>query len=278
VPEPVGNTSFADTCLPSRMSDAVGLATLRTVQILAEIVKSMEEDVEFIVTKTTFIDERTKRIESKVDIVINQGQVMDSKQDAVLSKQDETLALMKKYLERDRAGQYKTQEKDGKGHPGQHKAKPDPGENKRLALNKVSSFFSDFSSKWGAISRETKVQRMDIHDNTVKGTGTWLLNDDDVYRAWVHQEKPIVLMRGNAGIGKSFLAEAVVTNLENSPNGRKSFAYFFFKEEDDNLRSFTEARKYGLFPTFLFATYSYNVYRIGSNVLNDQGINAMLLI
>ena len=230
-----------------RMSDAVGLATLRTVSILAEIVKSMEEGVEFIVTKTTFIDERTKRIESKVDIVINQGQVMDSKQDAVLAKQDVALAkqdemnaLMKKLFERDR-----TQEKDVKGHPGQRKAKSDPGENKRLALDQVASFFSRFSSKFGAISKETKVQRKEIHDDSVAGTGTWLL-DDDIYKAWVDREKPVVLMRGNPGIGKSYLAEAVVTSLETSSNGRKSFAYYFFREEEDNLRSFTEACKYGM--------------------------------
>lgn len=228
------------------MSDAVGLATLRTVSILAEIVKSMEEGVEFVVTKTTFIDERTKRIESKVDIVINQGQVMDSKQDAVLAKQDEMSALMKKYFERDRSGHDKTQEKDAKVHPGQRKAKTDPGENKRVALNQVASFFTGFSPKWGAISKETKVQRKEIHGDSVPGTGTWLLNDEETYKAWVDQEKSVVWMRGNAGIGKSFLAEAVVTSLETALNGRKSFAYFFFREEEDNLRSFTESCKCGL--------------------------------
>jgi predicted ATPase len=227
----------------NEMSQAVNLATLRTVQILAEIVRSMEEGVEFIVTKTTFIDERTQRIESKVDLVINQGQVMDSKQDAVLAQQKEMSALMKKLYERERGGHEKTQEKDAKGHPGQRKAKTDPGENKRVALNEVTSFFSNFSSKWRVVSKETKTQRKEINVDSVHGTATWLLKDEETYKAWANQEKPVVWMRGNAGIGKSFLAEAVVTSLETSSTERKSFAYFFFREEEDNLRSFTEARK-----------------------------------
>ena len=228
----------------TRMSQAVNLATLRTVQILAEIVKSMEEGVEFIVTKTTFIDERTKVIESKVDVVIGQGQVMDSKQDAMLKEQKVISSLMKKIYERDsaRAGQ----EKDAKSHPGQRKAKTDPGENKRAALNQVTAYFTKFSSKWSVVGKETKAQRKEIHIDSVPGTGRWLLDDEETYKAWADQEKPVVWMRGNAGIGKSFLAETVITSLETSSNDRKSFAYFFFREEEDNLRSFTEACKYGL--------------------------------
>jgi hypothetical protein len=225
------------------MSQAVNLATLRTVQILAEIVKSMEEGVEFIVTKTTFIDERTKRIESKVDIVINQGQVMDSKQDAVLAQQTEMTALMRKLYERERAGRDKTQEKDAKSHPGQRKAKIDPGENKRVALDQVAAYITNLAPKWSVVSKETKAQRKEINLDSVPDTGTWLVEGEETYKAWVDQEKPIVWLRGNAGIGKSFLAEAVVTSFETSSSDRKSFAYFFFREEEDNLRSFTEARK-----------------------------------
>ena len=245
------------------MSQAVNLATLRTVAILAEIVKSMEEGVEFIVTKTTFIDERTQRIESKVDIVINQGQVMDSKQDAVLAKQDAALAkqdaalakqdaksdtvlaLMRKLYERDAVGHERSLEKDPRGHPGQRKGKgkTEPGEKKWIALNQVTTYFSESSPRWSVISKNTKAQRKEIHADSVAGTGSWLLKDKEPFKAWTEHEKPIVWIRGDAGIGKSYLAEAVVTSLEASSADRKSFAYFFFREEEDNLRSFTEARK-----------------------------------
>jgi transcriptional regulator with PAS, ATPase and Fis domain len=237
------STLIAD--FSDRMSDAVKLATLNTVMVLAEIVKSMEEGVEFVVTKTTFIDERTKVIESKVDIVIGQGQVMDSKQDAMLQQQKEMTSLMKKIYDREhtKAGHEKTQ--DAKSRPGQLKTKTDPGENKRVALTQVATHFSDFSPKWNIISKETKAQRKEIRTDSVPGTGKWLLNEE-VYKAWADQEKPVLWIRGNAGIGKSFLAEAIITSFETSSNDRRSFAYFFFREEEDNLRSFTEARKYRL--------------------------------
>ena len=233
----------------------MNLATLRTVQILAEIVKSMEEGVEFIVTKTTFIDERTQRIETKVDLVINQGQVIESKQDAALAKQDvglaktdTVLALMRKLYERDGAGYERTQEKDPKGHPGQRKGKgkvkTEPGEKKWVALNQVSSYLSQASARWSFISKETKAQRKEIQDESVPGTGSWLLNEDNLYKAWADHKRSIVWLVGSAGIGKSFVAEAVVASLEASSEDRKSLAYFFFKEEEDNLRSFTESRKF----------------------------------
>ena len=226
------------------MSEAVKLATLNTVLVLAEIVKSMEEGVEFIITKTTFIDERTKVIESKVDVVIGQGQVMDSKQDAMLQQQKEMTSLMKKIYDREhtKAGHEKTQEKDLKSRPGQLKTKTDPGENKRVALTQVASHFSDLSPQWNVVSKKTKGQRKEISTDSVPGTGKWLF-DDEAYKAWADQAKSVVWIRGNAGIGKSFLAEAVITSLETLSNDRKSFAYFFFREEEDNLRSFAEARK-----------------------------------
>ena len=158
-----------------RMSQAVGLATLRSTEIIAQIVKSMEQNVEFIVTKTTFIDERTQRIESKVDVSIHQTQAIQSKQDEGLAQQKEMLAVVKnidKIFEHERAGRENAQEKD---HPGKKSSKTDPSEGKRVALNQVTSYFSEFSNAWMAISKETKLQRKEIHDDSVPATGMWLL-------------------------------------------------------------------------------------------------------
>ena len=231
----------------NEMSEAVKLATLNTVLILAEITKSMQEGVEFVITKTTFIDERTKVIESKVDIVIGQGQVMDSKQDAMLQQQKEMAALMKKIYDREhtKAGHEKSQEKDSKSRLGQMKTKTDPGENKRAALSQVAAHFRDVSPSWNVVSKKTKAQLKEIRIDSVPGTGKWLF-EEQAYKTWADQEESIVWLRGNAGIGKSFLAEAVITSLETSSNDRKSFAYFFFREEEDNLRSFFQARKSSL--------------------------------
>jgi len=51
----------------NELSQAVGLATLRTVEIIGEVLQSMDGNVEFLVAKSTIIEERTEAIQSKQD-------------------------------------------------------------------------------------------------------------------------------------------------------------------------------------------------------------------
>ena len=70
----------------NELTQAVGLATLRTVQILDEVVQSMNGNVEFMVSKTTIIDERTESIKLDTLTIIEQNQDLESKQDAMMEK------------------------------------------------------------------------------------------------------------------------------------------------------------------------------------------------
>ncbi len=219
----------------NELSQAVGLATLRSVEIIAETIQKMDENLDFVVTKVTTLDEGMHVLDSKTNVVIKQNQVQDQKTDLIL----EGLKTLTKFS-RETRDRPLEKEKEAKHRSGQKKGKTDPGENKRVALEQVKGYFTQVSPKWDAITKETRLQRREIHDTSVKGTGAWLLQEES-YKAWIHQEKPLLWMRGNAGIGKSFLAQTVLKELESSPKDRNPFAYFFFRGETDNLKHFTQA-------------------------------------
>jgi hypothetical protein len=75
----------------NELSQAVGLTTLRTVQILNEVIQSMNGNVEFLVSNANLIDERTRSIESNTNTIIQQNQDLASKQDNITDIQQETL-------------------------------------------------------------------------------------------------------------------------------------------------------------------------------------------
>jgi hypothetical protein len=230
----------------NELSQAVNLATLRTVDIIAEMVRNMTDDVEFIVTKVTVIDERTHATHSNTNILLKQGEEMASKQDVAISKADKILEanreireLMEKITEQSRSHDRATEKE--KGQLNQKKPKSDPVDKKRDALNQVKSYLTAHS-KWTAVSKDAKMQRREIKNTHVNGTGDWILKDP-AYQAWTKEESTLLWMRGPAGIGKSFLSYAVLTDLEANlkENKSKSCAYFFFREEISSLTSWDEA-------------------------------------
>ncbi|QKX60583.1 uncharacterized protein TRUGW13939_07728 [Talaromyces rugulosus] len=78
----------------NELSQAVGLATLRTVQILNEVIQSMNGSVEFLVSNANLIDERTRSIESNTNTIIEQNQDLATKQDHIKEMQQATLEKM----------------------------------------------------------------------------------------------------------------------------------------------------------------------------------------
>ncbi|KAJ0413982.1 prion-inhibition and propagation-domain-containing protein [Aspergillus carlsbadensis] len=75
------------------LTQAVGLATLRTVEILDDIMQCMNGNVEFLVAQVTVIDGRLEAIQSDTGAIIAQTQALDLKQDTVLAKLDEQSRL-----------------------------------------------------------------------------------------------------------------------------------------------------------------------------------------
>jgi hypothetical protein len=77
----------------NELTQAVGLATLRTVEILDDIVQSMNGNVEFLVAQVTIIDGRMEAIKSDTGTIIEQTQALELKQDAMLKMLDEQSRL-----------------------------------------------------------------------------------------------------------------------------------------------------------------------------------------
>ena len=77
----------------NELTQAVGLATLRTVEILDEIVQSMNGNVEFLVAKVTVIDGRVEAIKSDTGTIIEKTQKLELKQDAMIKMLEEQSQL-----------------------------------------------------------------------------------------------------------------------------------------------------------------------------------------
>ncbi|OQD71814.1 hypothetical protein PENPOL_c001G01933 [Penicillium polonicum] len=77
----------------NELTQAVGLATLRTVEILDDIVQSMNGNVEFLVAQVTVIDGRMEAIKSDTGTIIEQTQALELKQDTMLKMLDEQSRL-----------------------------------------------------------------------------------------------------------------------------------------------------------------------------------------
>lgn len=76
----------------NELSQAVGLTTLGTVQVLNEITQSMNGNVEFLVSNASLIDERTKTMESNIN------RIMDMQREA-LQKMAEQSRMFNKCFE-----------------------------------------------------------------------------------------------------------------------------------------------------------------------------------
>jgi hypothetical protein len=158
-------------------------------------------------------------------------------------KQDTTIDMLRSVLRN------QTLQEKEKGKQGVMKSKTDPADRKRHTLKEVTDHFKAQFPAWDTMMKEMKAQRADIQSEkhpemNVKhgnGTGTWLLADQH-FQAWKAGEAGQLLwIRGPAGIGKTFIAETVVTNLEQSLKERQSSAYFFFREEQEGLTSWDNA-------------------------------------
>ncbi|KAI9039277.1 prion-inhibition and propagation-domain-containing protein [Aspergillus affinis] len=77
----------------NELTQAVGLATFRTVEILDDIVQRMNGNVEFLVTQVTVIDGRMAAIQSDTGTILEQNRQLERKQDALIQMLDEQSRL-----------------------------------------------------------------------------------------------------------------------------------------------------------------------------------------
>ncbi|RAH55365.1 hypothetical protein BO85DRAFT_522214 [Aspergillus piperis CBS 112811] len=78
----------------NEMSQAVGLSTLKTVEVMNTVVERMNGNLEFLVSNANLIDERTAAIQSNTDAIRQQNQEIASKQDHMTDTQREMMAQL----------------------------------------------------------------------------------------------------------------------------------------------------------------------------------------
>jgi hypothetical protein len=85
-----------------------------------------------------------------------------------------------------------------------------------------------------------------LKSSRAKQSGTWVIGDR-LFQSWAQRSFPILWLSGGPGIGKSSLTSFIIEFLKQQSYepmtgaSRMSIAYFYFKEADRELRSFTTA-------------------------------------
>lgn len=85
-----------------------------------------------------------------------------------------------------------------------------------------------------------------LKSSRAKQSGTWVIGDR-LFQTWAQRSFPILWLSGGPGIGKSSLTSFIIEFLKQQSYepmtgaSRMSIAYFYFKEADRELRSFTTA-------------------------------------
>lgn len=107
---------------------------------------------------------------------------------------------------------------------------------RRYRNAQVKRHFSDGAEAHNII----KAQRREIAESFVKGTSTWIF-EDEAYKSWIDGSLPALWIAGCAGTGKTFLAHAITSSLESRNDQNFSVASFFFREDSDAVRSLRNA-------------------------------------
>ncbi|KAJ5093886.1 hypothetical protein N7456_009747 [Penicillium angulare] len=85
-----------------------------------------------------------------------------------------------------------------------------------------------------------------ISKTRIPGTGDWIVKEN-MFRAWIKENNPTLLVSGIPGAGKSYLAATMIDFLNdqfaqsNEGHVSVSVAYFFFKDDNPDTRSVHQA-------------------------------------
>ena len=176
---------------------------------------------------------------------------------------------LKQYF--DRAPQHSKTDSSQTGKSKKLNASNDKGDasaKKQKALSVVKRHFPDGDT----VSRKIKIQRQDIADSFIPGT-TALIFEDEQFMSWLAGDLRLAWMSGAAGIGKTYLTHSIVLELEErrKEHTDMSVAYFYFREEDETLRSFRNA----LLCTAIQIAEQDSGYceQIAADIIRDDSIN-----
>lgn len=207
---------------------------------LAQAYKTMERALRQLESATAFVTftntEEIKSATQETNMTVRQMELRTRRMEDTLDKVNEITVnyLYTKMLEHQSRSFTKKRE-----HESQHGK--DPSTSRYAAFILVKRALP--------IKADAAVQDRDIEYSFVKGTSTWLLEEES-YKGWSRPEskEPFLVLSGSAGMGKSCLAFSVIRDLKRSMGERSltdaprsSIAYFYFKDEHEELRSVVNA-------------------------------------
>jgi tetratricopeptide (TPR) repeat protein len=205
--------SKTDTLLSeTRVLNIKADQTARNTSAIREGVETLDIRMEGVQTSITTVDTTVRRIDDKIE---THQAILISKLDALLMQS---------------SGAKKTSDK-------KDARKGDTAGKKHRALARVKRHFADSA----VVRKKISAQRVDIEDDFVKDIGSWIF-EDERYKSWVEGSQPTLWLSGSAGVGKTYLALAIASDLEKHRQSDKtSVAYFFFRETSADQRSFRSA-------------------------------------
>lgn len=110
----------------------------------------------------------------------------------------------------------------------------DDNRNERDRLDKVKKALDPVSASGRVFSS--------LNENRIPGSGSWI---EDRIRSWWQSPDPLLWIHGGPGVGKSYLASKIISDLatadSSAPSTPPIVASFFFKNNDVDLRSFNKA-------------------------------------
>jgi hypothetical protein len=137
-------------------------------------------------------------------------------------KYDETIKKFERHI-------WNQESKKDNEKEGPRKPKEDAGAKRNAALNLVKTMF--------VTQAEPAIQLKEMQAAFVPGTFGWVFEEDD-FKTFM-DGSPFLRISGPPGIGKSCVAYSIIRKLleSTSSDPRASVAYYFFREEHEELRS-----------------------------------------
>lgn len=233
----------------AKLGQAVGIATLRTAIEVKEITTRIDGKTDDLLRSQEEIKHVTAETRDGVSAVREGVEGIDIKMGGLQRTMTigfEGVARVEAQLKVQQAAfeskmdallkqSAKEKQADSKAK-GTSKAKKETGSKRHQTLGQVKRHFAD-----GAEARKKiRAQRKEIAEWLIEGTTKWIFSDT-TYQKWAAGEISALWIAGGAGTGKTYLAHAIASSLEHSHEDHVSVASFFFREDQDDLRSFRNA-------------------------------------
>lgn len=185
-------------------------------------------------------------LELRVVIQQNHAETMDQFQNMQGRLEDIMTVIAKANArnKKDSDTRVRTENDENSAREGKHgrgnvtAGKKDITDKKALALRPFKAFFDDNRNgflNWSAAQKENAAIHHEHREAIVAGTSQWIFAES-AWEEWTSGTNSLLWLRGEDGVGKSFLTTASARNLIEQARGNP-VAYFYFKEDVACLQS-----------------------------------------